>query len=277
VDAAGGPANAYFFVSAHASLEELFVLRETAAHAGGVTLGWRYREKPQPPNTQFKIPADDAPNLLGAADLGFPVKRTAGGEADLAAFRKEVESGHANALYVFDPGPEGSIGDVSWIIEARRSGALKHLIVQGVLLTPLAQAADIVLPGAAWIEKDGSFVNGQGRLQPAARAIAPPGDAMEDWQIFVNVGLALGAPLTYTSSQEIRADIASALPNNERYAGLTTLPFARPVPARTWLQASNPSERWKWDFMFQDLPPVKFLGKPMATSFVGVPVTTKTE
>ena len=84
--------------------------------------------------------ADDAPNLLGAADLGFPVKRTAGGEADLAAFRKEVESGHANALYVFDPGPEGSIGDVSWIIEARRSGALKHLIVQGVLLTPLAQS-----------------------------------------------------------------------------------------------------------------------------------------
>ena len=34
--------------------------------------------------------------------------------------------------------------------------------------------------------------------------------------------------------------------------------FSRPVSARHWLQASNPSERWKWDFMFQDLPPVKF-------------------
>ena len=33
--------------------------------------------------------------------------------------------------------------------------------------------------------------------------------------------------------------------------------FNRPVSARTWLQASNPSERWKWDFLFQDLPPVK--------------------
>ena len=33
--------------------------------------------------------------------------------------------------------------------------------------------------------------------------------------------------------------------------------FTRPMPARNWLQASNPSERWKWDFMFQDLPPVK--------------------
>jgi predicted molibdopterin-dependent oxidoreductase YjgC len=180
-------------------------------------------------------------------------------------------------LYVFDPGPEGSIGDVSWIIEARRSGALKHLIVQGALLTPLAQAADIVLPGAAWVEKDGSFINGEGRLQAAARAIDPPGEAMEDWQIFVNVGVALGAPLSYSSSQEVRADIASALPNSERYAGLTSLAFARPVSARTWLQASNPSERWKWDFMFQDLPPVKFLGKPVTTSFAGLPVTTKTE
>ena len=43
----------------------------------------------------------------------------------------------------------------------------------------------------------------------------------------------------------------------ERYAGLNGLQFARPVSARNWLQASNPSERWKWDFMFQDLPPVK--------------------
>ena len=33
--------------------------------------------------------------------------------------------------------------------------------------------------------------------------------------------------------------------------------FARAVSARNWLQASNPSERWKWDFMYQDLPPVK--------------------
>ena len=33
--------------------------------------------------------------------------------------------------------------------------------------------------------------------------------------------------------------------------------FNTPVEARNWLQASNPSERWKWDFMYQDLPPVK--------------------
>ena len=45
------------------------------------------------------------------------------------------------------------------------------------------------------------------------------------------------------------------------YSALTTMAFARPVSARDWLDASNPSERWKWDFMFQDLPPVKFEGR----------------
>ena len=41
------------------------------------------------------------------------------------------------------------------------------------------------------------------------------------------------------------------------FEGITEVVFGRPMAARHWLQASNPSERWKWDFMFQDLPPVK--------------------
>jgi len=276
--AAGGPSALRFFVSAHASLEELALIGRLGGTLGlpedGVAISWRRREKPQPPRTKFSIPPVDAPNVTGAVDLGFPVRATADGDPELAAFRAEVEAGRVPVLYVFDPGPDGSIGDVSWIVEARRSGRLPHLIVQGVLMTELARAADIVLPGASWVEKDASYVNGQGRLQGAARAVPPPGDALEDWQIFVNVGLALGAQLTYTSSQEIRADIAAALQGNPRYADLTSLAFARPKTARDWLQASNPSERWKWDFMFQDLPPVKFKGKPGATSWMnGIPLT----
>jgi NADH-quinone oxidoreductase subunit G len=278
VSAAGGASALRLFVSAHASLEELALIGRIGGALGvpeeGVAISWRRRHKPQPPKVKFTIPADDAPNVLGAIDLGFPVNRTADGGPDLAAFRKQVEGGTIKALYVFDPGPEGSIGDVSWIVEARRTGKLSHLIVQGVLLTELAKAADIVLPGASWVEKDASYVNHQGRLQGAARAIAPPGEAMEDWQIFVNVGVALGAPLTYVSSQEVRAEIAAALPGNERYAELPRLTFARPVSARTWLQASNPSERWKWDFMFQDLPPVKFEGRRgFPVSRTGIPLT----
>jgi hypothetical protein len=38
---------------------------------------------------------------------------------------------------------------------------------------------------------------------------------------------------------------------------LPGLAFAKPMSASTWLEASNPSERWKWEFLYQDLPPVK--------------------
>ena len=165
------------------------------------------------------------------------------------------------SLFVFDPGPAGSIGDVSWVIEARKSGKLPLLIVQGVLMTDLARAADIVLPGACSFEKDAAYVNYQGRLQGAAKALTAPGDAQEDWQIFVNLAMALGATLDYTSSAHVRADVARALGGNDTYEGLADLAFARPVTAKHWLQASNPSERWKWDVMFQDLAPVKFEGR----------------
>ncbi len=269
---AAGKGGLRFLISAHASLEELFLIGKLGGGLGipgdGVAMSWRTRVKPQPPGAKFKIPPVDAPNVNGASDLGFPVHADADGAADLGAFRTQVEQGGVAALYVFDPGPAGSIGDVSWVIQARKSGKLPLLIVHGVLLTELAKAADIVLPGTAWVEKDAAYMNMDGRLQGAARAIIAPGEAQEDWQVFVNVGLALGLAMTYTSSAAVRAELAAALTGQERYAGLANLAFARPVSAKHWLQASNPSERWKWDFMFQDLPPVKFAGIPAPASLV---------
>jgi NADH-quinone oxidoreductase subunit G len=269
VGAAGGPSSLRFLMSAHASLEELFVIGRLGGAFGvpeeGVAIGWRAREKPQPPRTKFKVPPVDAPNVTGARDLGFPVNATPSG-ADITAFKNDVEAGRVAALYIFDPGPADSIGDTSWIIAARRSGKLPLLIFHGVLMTDLAAAADVVLPGATWVEKDASYINEQGLLQAAARVIPAPGDAQEDWQVLVNVGIALKSPVAYASSGEIRSELAKAMSGNAVYAGLATMQFARAVSANHWLQTSNPSERWKWDFMFQDLPPVKFAATPRATS-----------
>ena len=114
------------------------------------------------------------------------------------------------------------------------------------------------------MEKEASYTNEQGRLQGTARAMAPPGDALEDWQVLVNLATALGVPMGYTTSAHVRADIAARFGNVAGLQGLTTLAFARPLSAKHWLQASNPSERWKWDFMFQDLPPVKGAVDPTA-------------
>ena len=275
----GDPAGLRFLVSAHASLEELFVVGRIAADAGlgpsGVHVSWRHREKPQPARTAFRVPAVDAPNVAGARDLGLV---TGSGErADLSALREAVEQGRVSALYVLDPGPEGSLGDTSWVVEARARGVLSLLVVEGVLMTPLARAADVVLPGASFVEKEASYTNDQGRVQGASRVTAPPGDAMEDWQILANLAVALGLLLPYTDPAAIRADLMAALAGNAAYAGLDRLPFAEPVPARTWLQASNPSERWKWDFMYQDLPPVKFAAEPAPQPRLDVVPSPKSE
>jgi NADH-quinone oxidoreductase subunit G len=259
------PDGVRFLLSAHASHEELFLFRRLFEELLGdkplkaATVSWRHQVKSQPPDTTFKVPPVDAPNVNGARAMGLVSGKVGDevGAADLAALRSAVEGGRVSVLYVFDPGPEGSIGDTSWIVDARASGRLSLLIVQGVMMTALARAADFVLPGASCVEKEASYTNDQGRLQGASRVIPPPGDAMEDWQILVNIGVALGVPFDYTSAAHVRADIARRYAGQPGLAGIATLAFGRPIEARHWLDSSNPSERWKWDFMFQDLPPVK--------------------
>ena len=252
-----------FLASAHASSEELFLVRRIAR---AIALSWPYREKAQPAATKFTVPPVDAPNVNGARDLGLPTGAGNAGAPDISALRADIDAGRIQALYVLDPGPDGSLGDVSWVAEARRSGALSLLVYQGVLLTELARAADIVLPGAAWVEKESTYTNDQGRVQPATKVFDAPGDARDDRDILIAVAAATGQPLPYASVKDVRAALADALAGNAAYDGLADMAFARPVAARTWLQTSNPSERWKWDFMFQDLPPVKFDWMPLPSS-----------
>ncbi len=220
------------------------------------TVSWTRTEKSQPAGTKFKVPATDAPNVNGARDLGYEVGRGNDALPDLSELRRAVEDGRVKALYVIDPGPDGTLGDVDWVAEARRSGVLPILIVQGVVASKLTAMADIVLAGVSYAEKDAIYTNDQGRVQAASRAIAPPGEALEDWRILVNVGRSLGLTMAYRDANDVRAALAASMPGTP-YADAASLVFTRPVPARNWLQASNPSERWKWDFLFQDLPPVK--------------------
>jgi NADH-quinone oxidoreductase subunit G len=255
------PLSVRFLVSAHAATEELFVLRELVQGLIGgeglklVTVGWSRNDKSQPSAAKFKVPATNAPNVNGAAALGYSVGAGNAGAPEIAGLKAAVEAGRVKALYVIDPGPQGSIGDVSWIVTARQNGRLPLLIVQAVVTSEITAVADVVLPGATYLEKDAVYTNDAGRIQPASRAVAPPGDAHEDWQILVDVARRLGLTLPYRSSNDVRRAIA-AMPGSP-FTQVDRLLFTRPIPARNWLQASNPSERWKWDFMYQDLPPVK--------------------
>jgi NADH-quinone oxidoreductase subunit G len=75
-----------------------------------------------------------------------------------------------------------------------------------------AHRADVILPGAAYTEKTGTYVNTEGRPQFAERAVFPPGEAREDWAILRALSDALGAKLPYDSLGALRAALALAHP-----------------------------------------------------------------
>jgi len=75
-----------------------------------------------------------------------------------------------------------------------------------------AHAADIILPAAAWTEKDFTTVNTEGRVQRSDKAVFAPGDAREDWSIFRALADALGVNIGFDSFAECRAAMIAAVP-----------------------------------------------------------------
>ncbi len=120
--------------------------------------------------------------------------------------------------------------DTSGILAAAREGALETVFLLGadeIEMDALrdcfviylgshgdagAGRADLVLPGAAWTEQSGLFVNLEGRPQVAARASFPPGEAREDWRILRALSVHLGAPLPYDDLTALRAHLFESHP-----------------------------------------------------------------
>src|SRR5204863_9716699 len=138
------PASVRMLASAHASHEELYLLKRLAEDLKGdggashVHVAWRRTEKQQPPNTKFRVPAIDAPNVNGARDLGLAAISKTDGDPDLSGLKSAIDQGRVAVLYVLDPGPDGSMGDVSWIVDARKSGRVPVIIYEGVLQTEIS-------------------------------------------------------------------------------------------------------------------------------------------
>jgi len=84
-----------------------------------------------------------------------------------------------------------------------------------------AHRADVILPGAAYPEKSGLFVNTEGRVQMAARAAFPPGEAREDWAILRALSDVLGHKLPYDSLSQLRAALFKAHPHLQRVDAIT--------------------------------------------------------
>jgi NADH-quinone oxidoreductase subunit G len=140
---------------------------------------------------------------VGGLDLGF-VPGTGG--RDVAGILDGAGKGEIEVVYLLGADE----------IDMNRLGKA-FVIYQGHHGDAGAHRADVILPGAAYTEKSGTYVNTEGRVQRGNRAVRPPGDAREDWRILRALSERLGKKLSYDTIEALRARLIAAVPH---FAGI---------------------------------------------------------
>jgi NADH-quinone oxidoreductase subunit G len=140
-----------------------------------------------------------AASRVAGLDLGFVPGK---GGGDLAGILEAASAGNIEVVYLLgaDELDMGRLGSA-------------FVIYQGSHGDKGAHRADVILPGAAYTEKDAIYVNTEGRPQMTARAVFPPGEAREDWTIIRALSGVLGKPLPFDSTQALRARLFEAHPH----------------------------------------------------------------
>jgi NADH-quinone oxidoreductase subunit G len=123
---------------------------------------------------------------------------------DARAIYAGVADGRTKALYVLGADP---VGD--GLLDGR--GKLDFLVVQELFLTETAQLADVVLPAQSWAEREGTFTNGERRVQRYYPAIQPLGDARADWLILGQLGERVGLGKPPFAASLVFRDLAKAV------------------------------------------------------------------
>jgi formate dehydrogenase major subunit len=112
---------------------------------------------------------------------------------------------------------------------------LEFLVVQDLFLTETTKFAHLVLPGASFLEKDGTFTNLERRIQRIRKAVEPPAGVLPDWQVVSEISTRMGYPMRYTHPSQIMDEIAKLTPS---WAGVSYDRLERaeglqwPVPAK---------------------------------------------
>ena len=183
--------------------EELFLIREmfqVALNARVTTV------VPEEPGTcdDFLIQGDKNPNTFGATLLGL-----AGPDApDAGQLVDEALDGNLEVLWVFGHDLVKLFGEEK---VRQLSEKVPLFVYSGTNENPTAALAHWVLPSAAYVEKDGTFVNGHGRVQRIGRAFPPLEDSREDWRFLLELAGKLGLPFDWRGPQEIFEGLSTAL------------------------------------------------------------------
>ncbi len=132
----------------------------------------------------------NAAGRVGGLDIGFVP--TDGG-LDYAGILAGAENGKVDTVFLL------AADDFN-----NRNLNKAFVVYQGHHGDHGAHVADVILPGAAYTEKEATYVNTEGRVQLSARAVFAPGDAREDWTIIRALSDALGKSLQYNNVAEVR-------------------------------------------------------------------------
>lgn len=183
--------------------EELFLIREIfrdtlGAHVTAsvpTTRGY---------SDDFLIKADKTPNTLGATLLDLSGRAA----PEAASVIDEALQGRIEALWVFGHDLTEHIGEQKLRELSRRLGLF---VFSGTNENPSVSCYHWVLPTAAYLEKDGTFVNCHGRVQRIGRAFPPRRDSREDWSILLDIARQLDHPVPWHNPEEIFRGMARAL------------------------------------------------------------------
>ncbi len=193
--------------SAQLTNEELFLIREVFQ---GAQISANVPEQPGS-SDDFLIKADKNPNTLGATMLGL-----AGSEAPEAGqILDEALAGNLDAIWVFGHDLVDLFGEEKALELANK---VDLLVFSGTNENATASLAHWTLPTAGYVEKDGTFVNCEGRVQRVGRVMPPYGRSQEDWRLLLKLAELLGRPLDWAKPEEIFAALAEA---EAPFAGLS--------------------------------------------------------
>jgi len=209
-DALRGRAAGEIAILASADLanEDLFAVRRLAEHLGVRQLAVRVPPAAPTADDDFLLRADRHPNTRGAEAIGV--------DGDAAAILAAARAGRVKVLWVFGHDLLAS----GWP-EAEVRAALDRvetLVFTGPNANATSERAALVLPLAAWVERDGTFTNFLGRVQRFRAAVEPLGEALAGWDLVGRVLGALGAPAVGTRAEHWFRELARAVP---AFAALT--------------------------------------------------------
>jgi NADH-quinone oxidoreductase subunit G len=141
---------------------------------------------------------------------------------DVARMLEAAAAGELKALWLVGADVIADVPDAN--LGQRAVEGAAFVVVQDVQATPALAYADLVLPGAAFVERDGTLTDWEGRRQPVRAAVDPPGSARADHAILAETARRLGRPIGCRTQAEAAAELEQLL---------ASAPNAEPIPAPT--------------------------------------------